>query len=283
MSKQQDRNALGPAREVGPSPRTRHGPMPVRVSSRYPYNGTDADRRTPDSSLIIARYRMEQEALGRQAVMTIRDMWDRNINPEPFAASWPQFYPLLKQVVLMHYRASAASASKFYQALSYADGQRVTRVQAALPNTDKLDRVSDSVANGAFYHQLNKMKREPGDASLIARNSVSGAGARFALMGGRDTVIAMALNDPKSAGWERLTEQNACSFCVMHAARGPFSGGMSDFHPHDYCNCVACPMFRGQQPANEALTSEWRQVTQGKTGPEARAAWEEYHGQNATS
>jgi hypothetical protein len=219
----------------------------------------------------------------------IRNIWDQQIDPDPFYTSWPKVYPLLRQVTLLHYRASAASASKFYRVVAYVGDHGLPQVQIASPLVPKLDKVSDSVANGTFYHQLNKLRIPAPEASMAARNMVSGAMARFALMGGRDTVIGTALSDPAAGRWERKTETNAgtgavaCGFCVMHATRGPYSAGMTDFHPHDYCHCVATPLFRGQQSVNEELKAQWKQVTEGKRGPEARAAWEAHYAANTTN
>jgi hypothetical protein len=228
--------------------------------------------------MITARYQLEQLALGHQAVFAIRHMWDNEIEPEPFSVIWPKFYPALKHVVLAHYRASAASAAKFYRVSSYVDHGGLPRVDSADPNIDKLDHVADSVANGTFYHQFNKLKRTSHEASVISRNTVSAAGARFAMNGGRDTIIGTSLSDPEAAGWERLMEPDACSYCTQNAARGPFAGNQTDFHAHDYCNCVAVPLFKGRKPINADLKTQWQQVTQGKTGKQARAAWEQHTG-----
>jgi len=257
---------------------TRPGTDAARIASRYAYNGTF------DRALALReRYQAEQSALGHQAVQVIRNVWDNNINPDPFSESWPNAYPLLRRIILHHYRASAASAAKFYRATSAVQGRGAITVPHAVADVSRLDGVSDAVANGAFYHQLRKQQREPGDASLIARNSMSGAGARFALMGGRNTVMQMTAMDPQATGWERITEPDACAFCMQNAAKGPFSPSMHDFHPHDYCNCVAVPLFAGQKPANAEMKTQWQQVTQGKTGVEARVAWEEYNAANTAT
>jgi hypothetical protein len=275
------RGEISRVRTSGLVPSARGGPLGPRISPRYADNGTSSrssDPRTPDSSLITARYQAEQLAIGNQTAFTIRHVWNNEIEPEPFAALWPKFYPTLRHVVLAHYRASAASAAKFYRVSSYLHHQGLTQVNSTEPNTGKLDHVADSVANGTFFHQLNKLKRSPGEASQKAREALSAAGARFALNGGRDTIIAASQSDPDAIGWERLTEPDACSYCTQNAARGPFTGTQTDFHPHDYCNCVAVPLFRGQKPANADLKAEWQQVTQGKTGKQARAAWDQYIG-----
>jgi hypothetical protein len=211
-------------------------------------------------------------------VQVIRRVWDYSINPEPFSASWPEVYPILRQVILKHHAASAASAARFYRTMYHIEGQGLAIVRPVAPVEAKLDHIADSVANGAFYHHMNKQGRSPGDASLIARNTLSGAGARFALMGGRDTIIRVTATDPRAVGWERIMSPTSCSYCTQHAARGPFKPGMTDFHPHDYCGCVAVPLFKGNTPRNADLTTQWRRVTQGKTGVAARAAWEGYIG-----
>jgi hypothetical protein len=162
--------------------------------------------------------------------------------------------------------------------LYHVEGQGLAVVRPIEAIQSKLDHIADAVANGAFYHQLNKQCKSPGDASLIARNTLSGAGARFALMGGRDTITQATASDPNAAGWERIMSPTACSYCTQHAARGPFKSGMSDFHPHDYCGCVAVPLFKGKTPRNAGLSAQWQQVTQGKTGVAARAAWEGHIG-----
>ena len=230
--------------------------------------------------VITGIYRQEQSALGRQATHALRITWDQNIMPGSFHDTWTSTYPLMRDIVMYHYRASAASAAKFYRMLYSVEGRGVARVLSATPDMGKLDHVSDSVANGAFFHQLNKQQRTPGDASLIARNTLSGAGSRFALSGGRDTIIGTTFIDTNVSGWERLTRPSACGFCIMHAVRGPFKPGMFDFHPHDYCSCVAVPLFRGDKSVNAWLAEEWRQATQGLTGKEARGAWERYRGED---
>jgi hypothetical protein len=281
MSSQPYQGAISGVRSPAPVLGARRGAIGPRISPRYADNGTGSPvgpPPTPDSSLITARYQEEQLALGHQAVFAIRHIWNNEIEPEPFAAMWPKFYPTLKRVVLAHYRASAASAAKFYGVASYVDHGGLPRVVATDPNIGKLDHVSDSVANGTFFHQLNKMKQSPEQASESARNNISGAGARFAMGGGRDTIIRASLSDPEAIGWERLTDPGACAYCTQNAARGPFTGNQTDFHPHDYCGCVAVPLFKGRNPVNADLKTRWQQVTQGKTGKQARVAWEQHTG-----
>lgn len=274
MSAQAYRDALRASHPMNPrvgiGPGSGTGPRPSRYASKE------------FVPLLMSRYQTEQAALGRQVTQVIRNLWDQQIDPEQFSDSWLGFKPLMKLIIEQHYNASAASAAKFYGSLHVAEG--LGNISMRLPSADlaRLDRVSGAVASGTFYHQLNKQQREPGDASLIARNTMSGAGSRFALMGGRDTVIGTVRRDPQAEGWERiLSSADACSFCTMYAAKGPFFPGFKDFHPHDYCHCVAGPLFRGHSSANAELKDTWTKVAQGRVGAEARTAWEEYRRQSS--
>jgi hypothetical protein len=227
-------------------------------------------------SLIRARYQQEQKAIGRQVTHVVRRLWDAYIHPEQFSASWYDISPDIKGVIGQHYRASAASASRFYRNTHHIDGHGLVRVTPSALDRQYLSNLCGSLANGSFYHQLNKQKLSPSDASVIARNLLSGAAARFALMGGRDTVIGALPRDPHARGWEYVLDADACSYCSMYAARGPYKAKDTKFHSHDYCHCVAQPVYHTQAPLNAALSADWAKVTKGKSGSAARAAWEEY-------
>ena len=282
MSVQPARNAIPAVRSPDPAQEGRRGARPARIAPRYPTIGKSSGPLGPSGRVraVIDKYQRDQSAIGRQAVEVIRRIWDYSVDPAQFSDTWPEAYLMLRRVIMTHHAASAAGAARFYRTMYHVEGQGLAVVRSVKPIDSKLDHIADSVANGAFFHQLNKQGRSPGDASLIARNTLSGAGARFALSGGRDTIIKAAASDPRAAGWERIMSSEACSYCTQHASRGPFKPGMTDFHPHDYCGCVAVPLFKGNAPRNADLSARWREVTKGKTGVQARAAWEGYTGGN---
>jgi hypothetical protein len=198
------------------------------------------------------------------------------MDPNNFGSSWNDLAPMIKSIIERHYRASAASAVSFYRRIHVAEKHGVAAVSPAPLDAGRLARMAGSMSNGTFRHQLNKQQRDPADAARIAGNTLSGASSRFALMGGRNTVIQAVATDPSAIGWERVLDDNPCSFCTMHAANGPYTPDMTDFHPHDNCNCVARPLFRGQIPVNAELGTKWRKVTKGKSGKDARMAWEQF-------
>jgi hypothetical protein len=207
----------------------------------------------------------------------IKAMWDQHIDPEQFSASWMDLGPVIKTLIAQHFDASAANSADFYRNLTVVNGLPFPRVYPARFSGQHLTRMAGSVANGSFYHQLNTKGADPVSASDSARNVMSGAGARFALNGARNTVTAAVARDPNAAGWERLIEPGACSYCSAQAAKGPFKPGNTSFRAHDNCACLAMPVLRGAtMNPNDGLRDEWNKITGTFTGKEARAAWDKY-------
>jgi hypothetical protein len=270
---------LGPPLPGEPSPDT---PVP-RSNGRRRYPGASIprpgplDKLRPDPlGLLTDVYQQNQAAIGNQTTLAIRGLWDQHIDPERFSASWRDIGPVMKVIIAQRHAASAADAADYYRNLHAMMGLKLSVVRDAPFSGDHLNRMAGAVANGQFYHQLNTQGAEPGRASEIARNLLSGAGARFALQGGRNTVMAAVSRDPDATGWERLMTPNACSYCSMQAAKGVRKPGNTRFRAHDYCHCLAAPVLRGRPETNERLSNEWKQATGKLTGDEARAAWDDY-------
>jgi hypothetical protein len=204
-------------------------------------------------------------------------MWDAHIDPERFSASWKDLGPIIKILIAQAYAGSAANAAEYYRNLHVVHGLDYPVVRPAGFGAAHLNRMAGSVANGTFYHHLNTKGEEPGMASEVARNTMSGAGARFALNGARNTITGAVARDPDALGWERLLCPGACSYCASQAAKGPFKPGNTSFRAHDYCSCLAKPVLRGANDRpNAELRDQWNRITETFTGKEARAAWDKY-------
>jgi len=272
----------GPTPDIPPASASH--PRPSPVASR----GTSSPLRriAPDASAVLTgAYQDNQAALGNYVTTAIRSIWAQHIDPENFSGSWRDIGPVVKVIVAQHYAASAADAADYYRNMHVVNGLRLPAVRDSILNAGHLNRMAGAVANGNFYHQLNTQKVDPARASEIARNVMSGAGARFALQGGRSTVMAAVANDPDATGWERIMTPIACSYCSMQAAQGPFKPGNTRFRAHDYCHCLAAPVLRGRQPGNQDVKQAWDKLTGGLSGDDARAAWDDYWagGRNATN
>lgn len=287
---QTDRDAVRGREKADPvatprNPRTK-GPIPRRFS--FTGTGDALNRIAPDPpTYLTVDFQRSQGALSEFVNNSIKAMWDEHIDPDQFSASWKDLGPVVKTLIAQHFDASAASGAEFYRNLSVVNALPFPKVTPARFSGQHLQRMAGSVANGSFYHQLNAKGAEPMRAAEIARNIMSGAGARFALNGARNTVTATVARDPNATGWERLIEPGACSYCSSQAAKGPFKPGNTSFRAHDNCNCLAMPALRGATlNPNEHLRDEWNKITGTFTGKEARSAWDRYwseHGDDSSA
>jgi hypothetical protein len=289
---QTDRDAIRGRENPDPARNLRNVRSKTPRPRRFAFSGTSdpLNRIAPDPPThLITDFQVSQSAVGDYVANSIRAMWDQHIDPDNFSDSWKDLGPVIKTLIAQHYEASAAHAADFYRNLTVVHDMPFPRVLPAKFSGDHVNHMAGSVANGTFYHQLNTKGLEPARASEIARNTMSGAGARFALNGARNTVTAAVEADPNADAWERLIEPTACAYCASQAAKGPFSSGNKSFRAHDYCSCLAIPVLRGAtMNPNDALRAQWDKVTGTFTGKEARAAWDRYwseHGddQNPTS
>ena len=277
---QTDRDAIRGRSNPDPGPNLRNVKSNAPRPRRFSFSGTSdpLNRIAPDPpTYLTVDFQRSQGALSDYVGNSIRAMWDQHINPDQFSNSWKDLGPVVKTLIAQHFDASAANAADYYRNLSVVNGMPLPNVRPARFSGQHLNRMAGSVANGTFYHQLNTKGVEPSRAAEIARNTMSGAGARFALNGARNTVTSAVAADPNATGWERLIEPAACSYCAAQAARGPFKPGNTSFRAHDYCNCLAMPVLRGAtMNPNDDLRDKWNKATGTFTGKEARAAWDKY-------
>jgi len=274
--------------KVDPTQNLRRVRSKAPIPRRFVLHGTQGPlaRLTPDPPTVLTvKFRNDQAGISDYVSNAIRALWDAHINPDEFSASWKDLGPIIKVIIAQHYAGSAADAAEYYRNMHVVGGLMFPRVIPAPFDGAHLQRMAGSVANGTFYHQLNTQGLPAGRASEIARNTMSGAGARFALNGARNTVIRSVANDPDAMGWDRLIEPDACSYCAAQAAKGPFKPLRTGFRAHDWCKCLAIPALRGSSmpDPNSALRMEWNKITGTFTGQEARAAWDKSWRENGNN
>ncbi|WP_235738989.1 VG15 protein [Nocardioides alcanivorans] len=113
-------------------------------------------------------------------------------------------------------------------------------------------------ASGRFY-ALPISPDDRGAHSLVSwavGTATDGAALQSLILGGvqrriadhvRLTVTSNSIDDRAAAGWQRVTDGNACTFCSMLAGRGSvYSEATADFASHDECGCSATVAWRGQ-------------------------------------
>lgn len=193
--------------------------------------------RTDAGDLLTAQHRRAQLSL---RAATLRDfiavwpLWDGQ--PGSFARLVAATVPL----VTAHHRLSAAVAAAYYQSFRAAEG-------AGGQPTPRLATLDQDVLAGTLYLTGRDMTRraiaagqQPKDAMSTALVRTSGTVGRFALAGGRDTLVASLSDDRYADGYTRVLSPSACAFCRKVAAEGPKHG---HFQAHDHCACGAEPSF----------------------------------------
>lgn len=193
--------------------------------------------RSAAGGLLTAQHRRAQISLRASALrdyMTVWPLWDGT--PGSFGSLVTAAVP----VVRAHHRLSAVVASAYYQSFRAAEG-------APGPSAPRLAALDEDVLAGTLYVVGRDMTRRaiaggrsPQDAMQTALVRTAGTVSRFALAGGRDTLVSSTRADRQAAGYTRVLSPGACQFCQDIAADGAVD---SDFQAHDHCGCVAEPTF----------------------------------------
>ncbi|MCU1500575.1 MAG: hypothetical protein JWM47_4528 [Acidimicrobiales bacterium] len=152
-------------------------------------------------------------------------------------------------VVTLHHGLSRDLAAGYFQAFRRAERVNGTAAPRLAPEVDY-----EALA-GTLYKTGRNMTRDavyagksPQAARQLALIRTSGTLGRFALLGGRDTLVASSEEDKKTEGWVRVTGDECCSFCAMLASNGPtYSEEGSGFEAHDHCSCSAEPSYAGSE------------------------------------
>lgn len=162
------------------------------------------------------------------------------------------------------------------------------------PDLDDERVESNLTATGiASYQRAIRAGQTPTQAIDTMAVNLAGSATRLAAEGGRQVIRDAVDGDDAAIGWMRITDGDACSWCLMLASRGAVyksaqtAGraknrrftGPGQFKWHDHCGCVAVPIFDADDPRldrADELYAEWLRVTQGKSGKAAVNAWRQH-------
>jgi hypothetical protein len=225
--------------------------------------------------MLFSRYQSNQTAIGKRATSAIGTFWTQIVDPNHFSDSWTRLEPIVGGIIDTHYQMSAADASSYYGLSRAVAGFRGGPVPGSNIGSDYLSGFTQTMGVGQFYHFLDDGKSAAA-ASRMARTALMGASMRVVMNGGRNTVARAAAGDDVALGWERIIESRSCGYCSGLAASNGVRKTTSEFNAHDRCQCLARVVFRGQEPANAGLVSDWSKVTAGRSGKAAVEAWDQY-------
>ena len=202
--------------------------------------------------------------------------------------SWPALKIALKALIRDRRSLSAQSAGPYYRRLR-AEAGIPGEVALAPPRElteERLDKALDS-AGLYVYRQSLRLGAHPEQARDRAGITLSGTASRLALEGGRDVIEATIKADDEAIGWARISDGDPCAWCAMLISRGvtyrsavtagDVRYGGERYHDHDGCQAV--PIFDPNSPLldqADELYQQWRKVTAGHSGAEARRVWRRY-------
>jgi hypothetical protein len=231
--------------------------------------------RTDVGAALTAEHRSRQLSVRAQTVrefQTLFTLWDP-ARPATFDRLVTATVPLID----LRRGTSAGIAADYFAAFRMAeqvDGPSSPRLAGLAPREKLLtslyvtgrNQIGRSVAAGL----------SPQAAVRTAFVTMSGAVSRHVLDAGRTTIIDSAVADPKTVGWQRVTDGDPCSFCAMLASRGAaYRQDTVGFQAHDHCGCTAEPRYEGSRMTSDAQRwrSLWNESTRGTSGRDALNAF----------
>src|SRR5690242_8477364 len=223
-----------------------------------------------------------QEALVSLIPAVLREAWPL-LDVHNIKGTMPQFLAAVKAIVARYGSASAAGALDYYRRERLAAG-----VKTATPTLRIAPGPADDVIEKAIGWATSDLYGPvTPESEAKAFNTVASQVAQLVLDQGRDTIIDNALNDKAAKGWARVTEQGACSFCIMLALRAGAgflytSKRSASFLAHTKqpdgsggdCRCHAEPVFTQYEPSYRMrqMQALWTDATRGRSGHDARVA-----------
>jgi len=221
---------------------------------------------------LAEEHQIGQEALVSLIPAVLREAWPL-LDAHNIRGTLPRFLAAVKAIVARYGAASAAAAVDYYKAERVAAG-----IAGPAPSLRLAPTPADSVIEDAIGWATSDLYGPVTAESLTAAQSkVAEAVSQMVLDQGRDTIIGATNTDRTAKGWVRVTEQGACSFCIMLALRGATykSKQSADFKSHDNCRCHVEPVFTAYEPSHRMreLDRLWKESTKGRGGHDARVAF----------
>lgn len=188
-------------------------------------------------------HRLIQARLGAQLVLRMRAIWSL-LDNDDVDGTFDQWLTAAAPLIMGQRDVSTDVAVAYLGATKTnalgpsarlvpvrADPLAVDRLATALLVTGPLSLKRAAARGGVSRSAAN-------DAAM---NGSAAAAMRFALGGGRDTIIQTIKADRQARGYERVASGNACGYCEGLA--GITFASDEVFAAHDGCGCTAAPIW----------------------------------------
>lgn len=221
--------------------------------------------RTPEGKLLTDLHRRQQLALRASVVRDVMKLWPawQPSKPDSYQA-FERAMVLLVQSRSVQSAALAAHYAEMFRAAESPVHQAVRTVSlAAVRDEEKIKAAIGATTRGTVYKALAAGQKYEAVMSNALVN-VSGTVSRDVLAGGRDTIFAEQIRDPRALGVARITGASPCAFCAMLASRGDvylsaesagqIDGQMMEWHEH--CDCSIEVAYEGYQMNARSLAQQ---------------------------
>lgn len=190
-------------------------------------------------------HRRAQATLGKKTMTELHRVFP-TLDLTDLDGTFDQWFDLASRIVGSQRASSsrlAANYLKVYRAVEL--GPQVRPIVPVLSETVSMEALRTSLrVTGPVSLKTNVGQGvDLARAARIADERSSKAGARYALGGGRDTIVQTAHRDQRMAGWTWVASGGrTCDYCA-NLDGVLFYGGEAEFNPHDGCECSAEPTF----------------------------------------
>lgn len=195
------------------------------------------------SARLAQAHRIAQARLGAQTMLRMRSIWPL-LDNENVDATFDSWLTAAVPIVAGQRMASSRLAANYLTASKVS----ALGVGAAPLRPVLADHVEHrGLTTSLLVTGPLSLKRAAArgvrsrTANDVAETSSAAAAMRYALDGGRDTIIQTLRSDRNAVGYERVTSGNACAFCEDLA--GIRMTDDDAFQAHDGCGCAAAPVW----------------------------------------
>jgi hypothetical protein len=235
---------------------------------------TDAGRRLTEA------HRLAQIRVQAETVLQLSRAWPA-LDPTNLSRTWPPVERFATALVADRRARSANLAASYLDGFVQAEaGGRLANAPALMSaiNVEQV-RTSLQVTGPVAIKNATARGVPVAKAAQDALATVGASAGRHVANGGRETLLATALNEGFDR-WSRISDGRPCPFCAMLVSRGPvyLSAGSGGFQAHDHCGCTAEIVVSGDGWTEQArqFRDEWDDATRGET--DALAAFRRGYG-----
>jgi len=220
---------------------------------------------TAEGRRLTEAHRLAQARIGARTVRQMLAAWSL-LDPRDLDRTLARWLRVVLPLIGAQRLSSTQLAASYlvgFRAIEVGPGTFAPRL-AGGANAKAL--ITSLTVTGPVSVKMARARGETLERAFGLGQSMSArAGLRFALDGGRETLLESVRADSRALGWARATSGNPCAFCAMLASRGGVYGSedTAGFQSHDGCQCGAEPIYgtdAGLPPGADQYRELWDQT-----------------------